>query len=165
MGAIQENGWTILFHVQMVVQLEALAASYRRALAADPATAESKPHAKLLAAVAEHIHVVVPADPADRRFEQGKTIGPGHGGWRRVKFYQRFRLFFRFHSKSRTIVFAWLNDEKTLRARGTRNDVYQTFRRMLDRDDPPSSWDDLVSSAGALPEEILAILREKSGRQ
>lgn len=154
MAALKVNGWTILFHRQMVDQLEGLAETYRRALEADPETAPLKPQAKLLAAVSDHILRVVPENPADRRFEQGNTIGQEHRGWRRVKIFQRFRLFFRFHSPSRTIVFAWLNDEGSLRARGSRDDVYRTFKRMLERGNPPSDWSALVKRSGHLPDDL-----------
>ena len=77
-----------------------------------------------------------------------------------MRFFQRFRLFFRYHSKARIIVFAWLNDATTLRTGGARNDPYEVFRSMLERGDPPPDWDTLVRECGALPEEIGRVMAE-----
>ncbi len=55
-----------------------------------------------------------------------------------------YRLFFRFHSTFRIIIFAWLNDEETLRTHGSSTDAYAVFAGMLDSGNPPSSWEDLL---------------------
>ena len=60
--------------------------------------------------------------------------------WRRAKIGRRFRLFFRFDSKTRIIIFAWVNDENTLRASGSKTDPYAVFQRMLERGHPPDDW-------------------------
>ena len=80
--------------------------------------------------------------------------------WFRVKFFQRFRLFFRYHGKARIIVFAWLNDETTLRTRGARNDPYAVFRAGLERGDPPPDWATLVKACGPLPDDVQQSLPE-----
>jgi hypothetical protein len=49
----------------------------------------------------------------------------------------------------RLIVFAWLNDEDTLRKAGSKTDVYAAFQRMLAR--------------GEVPGEIEALLKESRG--
>jgi len=65
----------------------------------------------------------------------------------RAKFLQRFRLFFRFDSASRIIIYAWVNDENTLRKAGSRSDPYTAFSRQLDDGDPPDDWDELLTEA------------------
>lgn len=45
----------------------------------------------------------------------------------RSKIGRRFRLFFRYDSKARAIVFAWVDDEQTLRSAGSRSDPYAVF--------------------------------------
>jgi toxin YhaV len=62
-------------------------------------------------------------------------------------------LFFRFHTASRTIIYAWLNDENTLRKAGSQTDPYAVFHRMLERGAPPSDWDALVRACGAMSGE------------
>lgn len=37
--------------------------------------------------------------------------------WFRAKFFQQYRLFFRYHRAQRIIVYAWVNDEQTRCAR------------------------------------------------
>ena len=88
----------------------------------------------------------IPADPARREYLQGKTLGARYRHWRRARIGQRFRLFFRYDSRSRVIVYAWANDQETLRATGSRNDPYAVFSRMLEHGNPPDDWDDLVNA-------------------
>jgi toxin YhaV len=82
--------------------------------------------------------VTVPVNPADPLFRLGHTLGKSHGNWRRIKkgLPQRYRLFFMFASNPLPVViYAWLNDEDTLRKEGSRTDVYEVFKRMLERGD------------------------------
>jgi toxin YhaV len=39
------------------------------------------------------------------------TLGDDHKHWLRAKFFQQYRLFFRYHAASKLIVYAWVNDE------------------------------------------------------
>lgn len=58
----------------------------------------------------------IPHDPNAPEYRLGHTLGPEHTHWRRGKTGGgRYRLFFRFRSDARLIVFAWLNDEESLR--------------------------------------------------
>jgi hypothetical protein len=76
---------------------------------------------------------VVPSDPARDEYRQGNTMGPAHRHWRRAKIGRRFRLFFRYDSKAKVIVYAWVNDEQTLRSSGSKSDPYAVFEKMLGR--------------------------------
>lgn len=88
----------------------------------------------------------IPADPGAKRYRQGKTVGEEYTHWRRATFFARFRLFFRFSSRYKIIVYTWLNDENTLRKRGARTDPYVVFRKMIERKRPPDDWDALVQA-------------------
>jgi toxin YhaV len=114
---------------------------------ADPMGYASHPRVKLYAAVRKLVREIIPADPNAPEFQLGNTLGPQHRHWRRAKFSGRFRLFYRFHTASRTIVYAWMNDEGTLRKEGSRTDPYVVFRRMLEGRRPPSDWEGLVEEA------------------
>jgi toxin YhaV len=70
--------------------------------------------------------------------------------WFRAKFHQRFRLFFRFSSKEQVIVYAWMNDERTLRKAGAKTDPYRVFREMLEAGDPPTTIEALLAKAHEL---------------
>ena len=59
-------------------------------------------------------------------------------------------VFFRFHSPSHILVYAWINDDDTLRAYGSKSDAYRTFQKMLDSGHPPETWDTLLKEAKGL---------------
>ena len=61
----------------------------------------------------------------------------------------RFRLFFRYNSKAAVIIYAWVNDENTLRKAGSGNDPYHLFGGMLRKGRPPDDWAALVKEATA----------------
>lgn len=155
---MQVNGWTLLFHGMASRQLASLADAVRRAQRSDPDGWRGNANAKVLASLARLMLDTIPADPGAAAFRQGNTLGEEHRNWFRAKFNQRFRLFFRYDSRSRIIVYAWVNDENTLRARGSRSDPYAVFRGMLDAGDPPERWDALLAAAADLPGEIGAVL-------
>jgi len=65
-------------------------------------------------------------------------------------------MFFRFHSNYtqshdsspfKCIIFAWFNDETTLRKNGSKSDVYEVFRSLLVKKKIPDDWADLLQSA------------------
>ena len=53
------------------------------------------------------------------------TLGDAYRHWFRAKFFQQYRLFFRYHAASRIIVYAWVNDEDTRRAYESADDYSQ----------------------------------------
>jgi toxin YhaV len=149
------NGWTLLFHEAVVGQLKNLADAFERARKADPKNYRSNANVKLFAALAKLMLEVIPADPGLPEYRQGNTLGAEYRHWFRAKFLGRFRLFFRYDSRARIIVYAWVNDERSLRQRGGRSDPYEMFRRMLASGNPPADWAALVKSSSELPADIL----------
>jgi len=97
---------------------------------------------------------VIPQDPARQEYRQGHTPGDEHKHWFRAKFFQQYRLFFRFHAQAMVIVFAWVNDKGTLCAYESADDAYRVFRRMLDSGRPPSDWGQLLADAHAESERL-----------
>jgi toxin YhaV len=152
------NGWTLLFHQALIGQLNRLADASRRARRADPQGFQSNANVKLLAALAKLMLEVIPADPSRPEYRQGNTLGADYRHWFRARFLGRFRLFFRYDSRSRVIVYAWVNDERSLRQRGARSDPYEVFQRMLASGNPPNDWAALVSSAGTPSRDTLSSL-------
>jgi toxin YhaV len=103
---------------------------------------------KLLTALARLLFDEVPKDPARKDFRQGGTLGAKRKHWFRAKFGNgRFRLFFRFRTDARIILYVWVNDAQTLRTYGSRTDAYAVFEKMLESGDPPDEWDALVAAA------------------
>jgi toxin YhaV len=117
---------------------------------ADPQGFRSHPSTKRLAAIFRLITDIIPTNPNSPEFRQGNTMGSANRHWFSAGFYERYRLFFRFRSDARAIVYAWLNDEDTLRARGGRNDPYAVFSRMLEGGQPPGDWDQLLKESAPL---------------
>jgi toxin YhaV len=147
-----QPGWRRWGWSGFAKQLEQLERAVDRLSTIDPDGYERHPQAKLLGVVNRLIRDVIPRNPDAPEFRLGNTLGPEHRHWRRAKFSGRYRLFFRFDSASRTIVYGWMNDENTLRKAGGRTDPYAVFHQMLERGQPPSDWDDLVRESSKLAE-------------
>lgn len=154
------GGWTLLFHPMMVSQVRSLVDAYARAMAADPNGYRSNANVRVLAAVAKLVLRVISEDPGKLDYRIGNTMGKAYRHWSRAKFGQRFRLFFRYDSVAKIIVFAWVNDESSLRARGSKTDPYEVFRTMLGRGNPPDDWEALLKAAQDLPSDLLKAMRD-----
>ena len=144
---IQRHGWNLLFHDCLTEQLQKLARAAARARAQDPNGFESNANVKLFNALSQLILEAVPSDPNREEYRQGNTMGSIFRHWRRAKIGRRFRLFFRFDSKTRIIIFAWVNDENTLRSSGSKTDPYAVFKKMLERGYPPDDWAKLIAAS------------------
>ncbi len=144
---MQRHGWTLLFHDCVAEQLQKLDAAARRAEQNDPQGFESNANVKLINALSHLMLEVVPSDPSRNEYRQGNTLGAAYRHWRRAKIGRRFRLFFRYDSKANVIVFAWVNDEQTLRSAGSKSDPYAVFEKMLGRDNPPDDWNALEAAS------------------
>lgn len=141
------NSWSIYAHPIFLDQLEGLIEEVEEKKRRDPKNYLKKNCTKRLAAINKLVTEVIPADPADTRFRQGNTLGADKKHWFRAKFFQQYRMFFRFDARSKVIVLAWVNDEKTLRAYGSRTDAYTTFKGMLDDGNPPDDFNNLMKQA------------------
>ncbi len=144
---MQRHGWTLLFHDCVAEQLQKLDIAARRAEQNDPQGFESNANVKLINALSHLMLEVVPSDPSRNEYRQGNTLGAAYRHWRRAKIGRRFRLFFRYDSKANVIVFAWVNDEQTLRSAGSKSDPYAVFEKMLGRDNPPDDWNALKAAS------------------
>jgi toxin YhaV len=142
------NGWQLFAHPLFLEQLEKLTTAVERAQTKDPRGWRKSANAKLLAALRQLLFETIPQDPTRSGYRQGGTLGDDRKHWFRAKFGGgRFRLFFRYSTSAKVIVFAWVNDETTLRAYGSKSDAYALFRKMLDKGNPPDTWDALLAAA------------------
>lgn len=148
--ALVVNGWTVFAHPLFVAQLRALTEQVAALQAKDPQAYTRKNATKRLAAIRQLALEVIPQDPTRPEYRQGNSLGDAHRHWFRAKFFQQYRLYFRFHVASRIIVLAWVNDEDTRRAYDSPDDAYRVFRKMLDSGHPPSDWDALLAQAHTL---------------
>lgn len=142
------DGWTIFAHPLLLDQLDRATTAVAKAAAADPEGYRRTAQAKLLAVMRKLIFETIPADPARPEYRQGGTLGNARKHWFRAKFGNgRFRLFFRYDSRAKIIIFAWVNDEDTLRTYGAKTDAYRVFKSMLDTGNPPDDWQALLLAA------------------
>ena len=157
------NGWTLFAHPIFLDQLEVLTAQVEALKRKDPAGFGRKNATKRLAAIAKLAFDVIPQDPARPEYRQGNTLGDEHKHWFRARFFQQYRLFFRFHAQAKVIVFAWVNDEDTKRAYESADDAYRVFRRMLDSGHPPSDWGQLLAEARSESERLARLASGGAG--
>lgn len=144
------NAWRIFAHPLFLDQLEKLTAAVERAREKDPRGYRGSANAKLLAALRQLVFETIPQDPSRSDYRQGGTLGDDRKYWFRAKFGAgRFRLFFRYSTSAKVIIFAWVNDETTLRAYGAKSDAYAVFRKMLDKGNPPDDWAALLAAASS----------------
>lgn len=145
----EHNGWRLFRHPAFRATVDALSAEVERLTQEQSRDWQTHPKAKLLRRIIDLIEVEIPRNPNAPEYAQGNTLGPTHRHWRRAKFMGRFRLFSRFDSTSRVIIYGWVNDENTLRKVGARTDPYSVFRRRLEEGDPPGDWRALLAEATA----------------
>jgi toxin YhaV len=143
------HGWTVFAHPLFLTQLEALAQQVEVLRRKDAVGYTRKNATKRLAAITKLAFDIIPQDPTRTEYRQGTTLGDDHKHWFRAKFFQQYRLFFRYHAPSKIIVFAWVNDEDSKRAYESSDDAYRVFRKMLDSGHPPDDWNQLLVEAHA----------------
>ena len=125
------NGWLVLLHPLFAQRYRALR---EEALRLKQAIADQDwrqhPTVKLVAALRALVLEIVPQDPNAPAFRlhvplehfrraKGKGLPP------------RYRLFWVFSTKARTIIFLYLNDTATLRKEGAKTDPYAVFAQLV----------------------------------
>lgn len=141
------NRWTVFAHPLFLAQLEATVQQVEVLKEKDPVGYVKKNANKRLAAVVKLAFDIIPQDPTRPEYRQGNTLGDDYKHWFRAKFFQQYRLFFRYHAPSKVIVLAWVNDEDTKRAHQSGDNAYRMFRKMLASGHPPDDWNQLLDEA------------------
>ena len=156
------NGWNIFAHPLFLDQLEELLKQVEVLRQKYPHDYKQKNATKRLAAIAKLAFDVIPQDPTRSEYRQGATLGSEYKHWFRAKFFQQYRLFFRYHLESKIIIFAWVNDEGSKRAYESNTDAYRVFKKMLENGHPPSDWNDLLTeSKGETKRLVNAVNRQE----
>jgi toxin YhaV len=143
------NGWTVFAHPLFLTQLEQLISQVEILKKKDPIGYTKKNASKRLAAINKLAFEVIPQDPMRIEYRQGTTLGSDRKHWFRAKFFQQYRLFFRYHAQVKMIVYVWVNDETTKRAYESSDDAYLVFRNMLESGHPPDDWEQLLKESQA----------------
>lgn len=141
------HGWTVFAHPLFIAQLEELARQVEALRQKDLIGYVKKNASNRLAAITRLAFDIIPQDPTRPEYRRGGTLGNEHKHWFRAKFFQQYRLFFRYHAPSKVIVFAWVNDEDTKRAYESGDDAYRVFRKMLESGHSPTDWHELLAEA------------------
>lgn len=142
----------MLAHSLFLNQYEESIMKVEKIRAKNPLHYKEKNSTKRLAAIQKLIFEKIPKDPTLPEYRQGATLGDENKHWFRAKFFQQYRLFFRYHLKSKIIVYAWVNDENTKRAYGNKSDAYNVFKKMLSSGHPPNDWKELLKESTSLEE-------------
>jgi len=151
------NGWTIYAHPLFLQQVRTLGDQVEALKKKDSEGYRKKNATKRLAAITQLAFEIIPQDPTRAEYRQGDSVGDDYRHWFRAKFFQQYRLFFRYRADPKLIVFAWVNDEDTKRAYGSSNDAYKVFRKMLESGHPPDNWDALVNEAKVHSKKVKKI--------
>lgn len=143
------NGWRIYFLESFNDRYMELHDHVVALQKRDPTGYQKHPKTKLLASVHKAITIDVPENPLHPKFNLGNALGPKYKSWKRVKkgLPGRYRLFFKFNTTDRSIVFAWLNDEFCIRKEGDKKDVYRVFEHLLETGEIPSKFKVLISDS------------------
>lgn len=168
---MEVNGWRLFQHPLFKSQFEKLLAEAERIQAQQPDSFQNHQTVKLLGRITQLISEEIPADPAHERWNQGNTLGKDYRHWKRAKFgpSRRYRLFFRYDAKSKekgkgkAIVYAWVNDDKTKRKEGDKNDPYAIFARGLERGEPPDSFEALMEQSQEVDIALSELTKEGGG--
>jgi len=158
------NGWTLFGHALFLDQFEALTVRVAALRRRDPQGYTGKNDTKRLAAIAKLAFEVIPQDPARADYRQGEALGPEYRHWFRAKFFQQYRLFFRYRQTDRIIVYAWVNDEGSKRAYDSSDDAYQLFKKMLENGKPPDDWICLLNESQRQQTRLTAAAEKINGK-
>jgi toxin YhaV len=141
------NGWQIFAHPLFLSQFEDLLEQVENIRKKNPENYKKKNATKRLAAIVKLAFDVIPQDPTRNDYRQGSTLGDEYKHWFRAKFFQQYRLFFRYHQENRIVVLVWVNDENSKRAYGSKTDAYLIFKKMLESGYPPNNWESLLQNS------------------
>ncbi len=153
------NGWNIFAHPLFLNQFEELLAQVEILRQKFPNDYKRKNATKRLAAIVKLAFNTIPQDPTRNDYRQGTTLGDNYKHWFRAKFFQQYRLFFRYHQESKIIVFVWVNDENSKRDYESSTDAYGVFQKMLESCHPPDDLNALLKEAESETNRLERIVK------
>lgn len=128
---LEVNGWKLLYHPAFGDHYAELRARARALKASLPTVEFTKhPDVKLVAAVRRAILEIIPLDPN----RPDSWLSADLAAFRRVKGYglpDRYRLFYVFSGKARTVIVLYLNDSASLRKDDAKTDPYRIFAQLV----------------------------------
>ena len=146
---MSENAWALWGHREFLLELNNYRKSHDAVAAKVGKDSIHTLEGQRLKALTIAVWDRVPHNPGAPEFRMGNTLGE-YSHWFRAKFLQQFRAFFRYSSRSKIIVYVWVNDLDTLRAYRSKTDAYLVFKKMLESGKVPDSWDQLMAESKKL---------------
>ncbi|CAK8725718.1 MAG: hypothetical protein D3917_12030 [Candidatus Electrothrix sp. AX5] len=140
--------WNLLWHPLFEERFQGLLERVEELAKRDPDGFYSHRDYKFFESVSNCIEYRIVTGPGNKEFNLS-TLGKKHKNWRRAKngLPSRYRLFFQYSSRNTEIVLVWLNDEVSIRRAGHKKDVYEIFKKMLESNVIPNSYDELVKES------------------
>jgi toxin YhaV len=145
-----ESSWRLFIHPLLDHQLDALNVKIYRAFMKSGVTSKTPRARKISDRVKNLMQSEIPQNPNNPVYRLGSTLGEAEKVWFRAKMFGQYRLFFRFDSAAKIIVYVWVNDEESLRAYGSKTDAYALFAKMLASGYPPSTFEELLQQSREL---------------
>lgn len=143
-------GWTLYWHALFKKEIERLKLDVLRVKTSDPNNYKSNPKYKLLQNVRNLIIDEIPINPKHCKYNLWGNLS----AWKRESIGRRYRLFFRYYSNNMNIIYAWMNNENTLRKSGDGNDPYVIFSKMINNGKMSTDQMEL-QRASSLVDDIL----------
>lgn len=141
------RGWLLLAHPHFLDQYSWWQNQVQKAIRENPGGFQLDEKVKLFAHLEKRVFEDIPQDPANPNWRIGNSLGPENRAWRRAKFGGQYRLFFRYDSKTKIIVYGWANNTSTLRAYENPDDAYLTFQKLLNSGKVPTRWEELLEQS------------------
>lgn len=144
---MSSKDWFLLGHHEFLTQLEKYREANREVKQKIGADSIHTKQAQRLKALTLAVWTKIPSNPSNPELRLGNALGKEHTHWFRDKFFQQYRVFFRYSTRSKIIAYGWVNDDETLRAYGLKTDAYLVFKKMLESGKVPNNWDELVAES------------------
>ncbi len=141
------NNWRLFAHPLLDEQLQALNVKVLRGFIKSGTTSKVPRARKILERIFSLMQYEIPQNPNNPVYRLGSTLGEVEKVWFRAKMFGQYRLFFRFDSAAKIIVYVWVNDQESLRAYGSKTDAYALFQKMLASGYPPGSFEELLKQS------------------
>ena len=108
---MKSKGWDLLFHRELVEQLELLGAEVNKADDVKVEQRDVDPNVLLFNMLSKLIFYEIPSDPSCPKYRDRSDLDSPMKDWRCARFGGRFRLYFRYDDLYEVIVYALVTDD------------------------------------------------------
>jgi toxin YhaV len=108
---MKSKGWDLLFHRELVEQLEILGAEVFKVDDVRVEQRDVDPNVRLFNMLSKLIFYEIPSDPSCPKYRDRSDLDSPMKDWRWARFGGRFRLYFRYDDLYEVIVYALVTDD------------------------------------------------------